>query len=99
MRVGSSTSISFAYILIVSTVALRQVTCTALKPAQHDAAGGREAPSVSRSADLFITKMFDTPSTAYLLLRQVCCSSLPVHTISGHGVCTELFVPSYRTVF
>ena len=56
----------------------RQVTCSALRPVQAEGpAGPRDGTSALRTADLYITKFYDTPSTAYLLLRQVlarCCS-------------------------
>ena len=56
-----------------------QVTCTAHKPVQLDAPGGREVPSATRGGDLFITNFLDAPATAYLLLRQVhgCMSCKP----------------------
>ena len=47
------------------------MTCTAHKPVQLDAPGGREVPSATRGGDLFITNFLDAPATAYLLLRQV----------------------------
>lgn len=69
-----------------------QVTCTAHKPVQQDAPGGREVPGAARAGDLFITNFLDAPATAYLLLRQVrgCASLAPsacaCQTLSGKGV-------------
>jgi hypothetical protein len=58
-------------LLRLRLAAARQVTCSALRPVQAEApAGPRAGAGALRTADLYITKFYDTPSTAYLLLRQ-----------------------------
>ncbi len=65
-------------LLRLTLAAARQVTCSALRPVQAEApAGPRAGAGALRTADLYITKFYDTPSTAYLLLRQARARRLP----------------------
>ena len=66
------------------------MTCTAYRPVQLDAPGGREVPSATRGGDLFITNFLDAPATAYLLLRQVhCCMFDKPGVRTCHMGCAE----------